>query len=264
MTARVLAYARISPAGLLTLLNGEVSRKAWSELTGDGPGSFGIPPLKARWFFDEPYPKFGRMDPLCKLGVAVSQLLAPALKGLPGDDVAMVGGTQLGCLEVDAQFEKSRQLGTPSPALFVYTLPSMFLGEIAIAHRLRGRCTLLSAGALSGLTALATAVRWIEKGRAKYVLAVAADAAGPAAQALDAANKAQSAAAAWLIGPEGNGPSLHDVRFDHPPSGARVLPAGELRFGLTCVDTLEQLLLSGESGPVAAVSGDSSVGVSLG
>jgi hypothetical protein len=111
---------------------------------------------------------------------------------------------------------------------------------------------------------LATAVRWIEKGRAKYVLAVAADAAGPAAQALDAANKAQSAAAAWLIGPEGHGPSLHDVRFDHPPSGARMLTVGELRYGLTCVDTFEQLLLSGESGPVAAVSGDSSVCVSLG
>jgi hypothetical protein len=264
MTARLLAYARISPSGLLTLLNGEATFRGWSDLTGDGPSPFGLPTLKARWFFDQPYPKFGRMDPLSKLGLAVSQMLAPALQGLPGDDVALAGGTQLGCLEVDAQFEQARRAGAPSPALFVYTLPSMFLGEIAIAHRLRGRCTLLSAGLLSGLTALATAVRWIEKGRAKYVLAIGADAAGPAAQALDPVNTPQSAAAAWLLGAHGNGPSLHDVRFDQAPSGARTLNTGDLRYGLTCVDTFEQLLLSGDSGRVAVISGDAGVSIAIG
>ena len=71
----------------------------------------------------------------------------------------------LGCLEVDAQFEATRRAGAPSPALFVYTLPSMFQGEIAIAYHLRGRCTLLSTGELSAMTALATGIRWVEKGR---------------------------------------------------------------------------------------------------
>ncbi len=263
MTARLQAYARISPAGLLTQLSGVATSKAWSVLSEDAPGPFGIPALRARSFFDAPYPKFGRMDPLCKLAVAVSQMLAPALDGLPHDDVALVGGTQLGCLEVDSQFEQSRWAGAPSPALFVYTLPSMFLGEVAILHRLRGRCTLLSAGALSGLTALATAVRWIERGRAKYVLAIAADAAGPAANALHPANKAQSAAAAWLIGPDGDGPALGGVRFDAAPPGARMLEPRELGYGLTCVDTLEQLLLSGESGEVTAASDDASVSIAI-
>ncbi len=253
MTASLLAYARISASGLLTQIDGQLRRTAWQELDGARPGLLGGPDLKARWFFDEPYPKFGRMDPLSKLGVAVSRLLAPAISGMVGDDVGLVGGTQLGCLEADAAFEQSRLSGAPSPALFVYTLPSTFLGEVAILHRLRGRCALLSAGRLSGLTALATAVRWIEKGRSRHVLAIAADAAGPAAQALDAANTPQSAAAAWLLSADGNGPRLGGVQYTEAADGR---PPGELRYGMTWVDTLEPLLLARESGRfTAAIEG---------
>ncbi|MBK8208273.1 MAG: hypothetical protein IPK87_15970 [Planctomycetes bacterium] len=251
MTAHLLAYARIFPSGLLSWVGGDLTRTSWRQLGDDTRGPLGIPALKARWFFEQPHPKFGRMDPLCKIAVAASQMLARALPD-DRDEVAQVGGTMLGCLEVDAQFEQTRLAGNPSPALFVYTLPSMFQGEVAILHKLRGRCTLLSAGPLSGLTALATAIRWIEKGRATHVLAIAADAAGAAAHALTPDNKPQSAAAAWLLSAQGEGPILSDAQFGVAADGARELKPGDLRYGLRGIDTLEALLLSGETGRVHA------------
>ncbi|MBX3460014.1 MAG: hypothetical protein KF696_08615 [Planctomycetes bacterium] len=258
MTARLLAYARISPGGVLSALGAHVTRKGWPELGDVAPGPLGLPVLRARWFFDSPFSKFGRMDPLCKAAVACSQLVAAALPA-DRDEVAQVGGTMLGCLEADAQFEATRRAGNPSPALFVYTLPSMFQGEVAILHRLRGRCTLLSAGALSGLAALATAVRWIEKGRARHVLAIAADAAGPAAQAIDPSREPQTAAAAWLLSGEGGRLGIGNVRYNAPRGNARELAPGSLRHGLTFVDTLEPLLLGVEPGAVWAGHGGSSV-----
>lgn len=263
MTAHLLGYSRIFPSGLLSWVGGDLTRTSWRQLGDDTRGPLGIPALKARWFFDQPHPKFGRMDPLSKIAVAASQMLARALPA-DRDEVAQVGGTMLGCLEVDAQFEQTRLAGNPSPALFVYTLPSMFQGEVAILHKLRGRCTLLSAGPLSGLTALATAIRWVEKGRATHVLAIAADAAGAAANALASANKPQSAAAAWLLSAQGDGPTLADALFDAEAGDARDLKPGDLRYGMCGIDALEALLLSGETGRVHAQSGSHNVSFVIG
>jgi hypothetical protein len=252
MTARLLAYARLFPSGALTWRGGEITRAPWLD----------YPALRAKTFFPAGYPKFGRMDPLCKLAVAVSQMIAPAFEGLDRDEIAQAGGTQLGCLEADAQFEQSRRAGHPSPALFVYTLPSMFQGEVAILHRLRGRCTLLSAGALSGLTALATGVRWIEKGRAKHVLVIAADAAGEAAQKLDASTGPQMAAAAWLLTGGNKGLLLSDASFV-AMKGASRLERGELGYGLAFVDALEAALLSPKSGHFQATDAGQVVAIRI-
>jgi len=268
MTARLIAYGRVSPAGLLSWAPGGVLRVSWAELDAGPVAEFGVPKLRAKFFFDQPFTKYGRMDPLCKVAVAAAQLAVKAsgeLAGLERDEVAQVGGTMLGCLEVDAQFEATRRAGAPSPALFVYTLPSMFQGEIAIAYHLRGRCTLLSTGELSAMTALGTGIRWVEKGRAKHVLVVAADAAGPAASELGPGFTPQSAAAAWLLtGDDGPGRRLADVRFSTGPGEALVLQAGELAYGATFVDTLEPLLL-GEGNPrVYAERGGQGVSFQIG
>lgn len=247
MSAKLIAYARIFPSGLLRVLDGKPLHTPWESLDGAEPGPTGIPPLKARWFFEQPFPKFGRMDPLCKLAVAVSQMLAPALKSLDRDEVAQAGGSMLGSLEVDLQYEHTRMAGHPSPALFVYTLPSMFQGEVAILHRLRGRCALFNTGRLSGLSALATAARWIDKGRARHVLAIAADAGGPGAAELDPATPPQRAAAAWLLSADGRGPALSDPAFNASADGTELKPA-ILRHGLHAVDTLEPYLLEGAPG----------------
>lgn len=259
---RLIAYGRVSPAGLLSWAPGGVLRTSWSELDAGPVAEFGVPKLRAKYFFDEPFSKYGRMDPLCKVAIGAAQLAVKAsgnLIGLDRDEIAQVGGTMLGCLEVDAQFEATRKAGAPSPALFVYTLPSMFQGEIAIAYKLRGRCTLLSTGELSAMSALGTGIRWVEKGRAKHVLVVAADAAGPAAAELGPDFTAQSAAAAWLLTGQGEGPELSDVLFNKQPGDARQLQTGELRYGTTFVDTLEPLLLEPARTRVHAERGPQSV-----
>lgn len=198
--ARLIAYSRIAPEGLLWRGPAGEGRRTWAELDAGAPDAFGLPTLRARYFFDEPMPKFGRMDPLCKVALAAAQLIhrAGGFAGLNPDDIAQVGGTALGCLEVDAQFEASRRAGAPSPALFVYTLPSMFQGEIAIRFKLRGRCVLYSGSVLSGEQALAHAVRLVDKGRAPTVLVVAADAVGSAAKRAGM-GVLKSHAEAWLL-----------------------------------------------------------------
>jgi 3-oxoacyl-(acyl-carrier-protein) synthase len=259
--ARLISYGRVSPAGLLSWAPGGVLRTNWDALDAGPVAEYGIPKLRAKFFFDEPFTKYGRMDPLCKIAVGAAQLAMKAADPdqLDLDEVAQVGGTMLGCLEVDAQFDATRRAGAPSPALFVYTLPSMFQGEIAIHWHLRGRCTLLSTGELSAMTALATGIRWIEKGRAKHVLVVAADAAGPAAAELKFTP--QSAAAAWLLT---DGAGLSDVRYNAEAGEAVVLQPGELKHACTFVDELEKLLLTGKSTRVHAAVGSQSVSFKIG
>jgi hypothetical protein len=264
---RLIAYGRVSSAGLLSKAPGGVLRTSWGDLDAGPMAEYGTPKLRAKYFFDAPFTKYGRMDPLCKVAVGAAQLAVKAsgdLAGLDRDEVAQVGGTMLGCLEVDAQFDDSRRAGAPSPALFVYTLPSMFQGEIAIKFGLRGRCTLLSTGALSAMTALGTGIRWIEKGRAKHVLVVAADAAGPAAAQLGPDYTPQSAAAAYLLSGEGEGRELADVRFNAEPGDARVLQPGELKYGTTFADVLEPLLLGDEKTRVHGSAGGQSVSFRMG
>lgn len=210
--ARLIAYSRISPAGLLWRGPAGEHLAAWADLGAGAPDAFGLPPLRAKFFFDDPFPKFGRMDPLCKVAVAAAQLIqrAGGFDGLDRDSIAQVGATALGCLEVDAQFEATRKAGAPSPALFVYTLPSMFQGEVAIQFKLRGRCALFHGAAFAGSKALAQATQWVERGRAPAVLAIAADAAGPAAAAAGY-GPPRTAAEAWLVAAEGEGRKVQQV-----------------------------------------------------
>lgn len=85
------------------------------------------------------YPKFFKMDKLCKWAFAGTELL------LQGDDlysaidkykIAVVLGTNHGCMDVDKRYLES--ISVPSPALFVYTLPNIMLGEISIRHGFKG------------------------------------------------------------------------------------------------------------------------------
>jgi len=244
MNAEVLAYARVCPRGLQT----GTTLEPWTEPVGD----YGLPPLRARLFSSAPLPKFGRMDALCKVAMTAAGLAVGDYRrrggDIPGDEIALAGGTMLGCLEVDAAFEASRRAGAPSPAAFVYTLPSMFLGEIAIHHGLRGRCTLVSAGRLSGLAALETGVRWVTRGRARAVLVVAADAAGPGLHTPPA-----SAAVAWLLAP-GAGPG-----FALGAGDGRELDAGTLPHGLYGLSELESV----PPGEYTASDGDMQVCISV-
>ncbi len=93
------------------------------------------------------YMKFFKMDLLCKWAWLGAELLLQddgnaIYENVPIDKAAVTIGTKHGCLDVDKKYEDSRA-DIPSPALFVYTLPNIMLGEICIRHGFKGEqlCT---------------------------------------------------------------------------------------------------------------------------
>jgi 3-oxoacyl-[acyl-carrier-protein] synthase III len=118
----------------------------------------------------------------------------------------------------------------------------MFVGEIAIKLGIRGRTTLLNAGKLSAIAALASGVRLIERGRAPAVLVVAAEAVGPASRDLDFDSRGQSGAAAWLLAREGEAlAELSNARYG--VNDGEKLAEGDEGFGLTYIASLERAML---------------------
>lgn len=89
------------------------------------------------------YPKFFKMDRLCKWAWLGAEALfrkedgTYLYDGLDRSEIALVLATRDGCLETDQRYADSMK-GIPSPALFVYTLPNIMLGEICIRHRFTG------------------------------------------------------------------------------------------------------------------------------
>lgn len=82
------------------------------------------------------------MDPLSRVAFLAAELLVAGIPVADKHKVATVLATSSGCLEVDKKFEESRK-ELASPALFVYTLPNIMLGEIDIRHGFKGEqmCT---------------------------------------------------------------------------------------------------------------------------
>lgn len=93
------------------------------------------------------YPKFYKMDVLCRLGfVASEQLLREVNKvfseQVVDDNTAVLLVGKSASAVADHKYEETIQPGEdnyfPSPADFVYTLPNIVTGEIAIRHGLNG------------------------------------------------------------------------------------------------------------------------------
>jgi hypothetical protein len=88
------------------------------------------------------YPKFFKMDALCKWAWLAAEALLSGqagvvYEGMDRNKIALVLTTSHGCIDVDRKY--SETLATvPSPALFVYTLPNIMLGEICIRHGFKG------------------------------------------------------------------------------------------------------------------------------
>lgn len=93
------------------------------------------------------YPKFFKMDTLSKLGFIASELLLQreaSLQGVerfvPSEERGVIMGNRSASIVNDREYEKTIQKGDyyPSPALFVYTLPNIVTGEIAIRNKFYG------------------------------------------------------------------------------------------------------------------------------
>jgi 3-oxoacyl-(acyl-carrier-protein) synthase len=96
--------------------------------------------LSAYHRFGFQYPKFYKMDQLGKIGWLAAELLLSegfnATDYRP-EDVAVVISNANSSLDTDYKYFAT--VGDiPSPALFVYTLPNIMIGEICIRHQFKG------------------------------------------------------------------------------------------------------------------------------
>lgn len=89
--------------------------------------------------FSGQYPKFHKMDLLSKLGWAATEIL---LQDMPMDqytpeDTGVILANASSSLDTDEKYFDTVQ-EIASPALFVYTLPNIVIGEISIRHKFKG------------------------------------------------------------------------------------------------------------------------------
>jgi hypothetical protein len=85
------------------------------------------------------YPKFYKMDNLSKLGFLASEVLLKDEKELivHPEKTGLVLCNANSSLDTDVKyFESAKEI--PSPALFVYTLPNIVMGEICIRNKFKG------------------------------------------------------------------------------------------------------------------------------
>lgn len=91
--------------------------------------------------FADGYPKFFKMDGLCKLGFLAAEILLKGIEASEKENLAVILFSHAGCLANDRSYQetiKDKGQYFPSPAVFVYTLANIVTGEIAIRHKIYG------------------------------------------------------------------------------------------------------------------------------
>ncbi len=96
--------------------------------------------LNAYHHFKINYPKFYKMDLLSKIGLLAADLLLQddfKIENYQTEEIGVVLSNASASLDTDIKyFETTKDIA--SPALFVYTLPNIVVGEIAIKHMFKG------------------------------------------------------------------------------------------------------------------------------
>lgn len=93
------------------------------------------------------YPKFFKMDNLCKLAFVSAEILlqgTDVLQKYPNEEIGIILENASSSLEYDQKHQESirdRNQYFPSPSVFVYTIPNIMVAEIAIRHKVKGENT---------------------------------------------------------------------------------------------------------------------------
>lgn len=85
------------------------------------------------------YPKFYKMDNLSKLGLLASEILIKdesVIKQYHPEEIGIVIENANASLDTDIKYYQTVEMA--SPALFVYTLPNILIGEICIRNNFKG------------------------------------------------------------------------------------------------------------------------------
>ena len=87
------------------------------------------------------YPKFHKMDQLSKLGFMTSEFLLRDQKltdEYEADKIGIVLSNKSSSLDTDLKYQSMLDKGVASPAVFVYTLPNILIGELCIRNKIKG------------------------------------------------------------------------------------------------------------------------------
>jgi len=89
------------------------------------------------------YPKFFKMDRLSKLTFLTAELLinSVTISSEEKESLAVVFSNKSASLDTDRKYQdsiNSIENFYPSPAVFVYTLPNIGMGEVCIRHKIQG------------------------------------------------------------------------------------------------------------------------------
>ena len=108
----------------------------------EGTGKSLLTAIYKRYVDD--YPKFYKMDPLSRLGFVATELLLKAegeRKDTPSEDRAVILFNRSSSIQADRKYLASiidPEDYFPSPSVFVYTLPNIVTGEIAMRNLYHG------------------------------------------------------------------------------------------------------------------------------
>lgn len=90
------------------------------------------------------YPAFYKMDNLSKLGFCAAELLLENIswqESMKENELGIILANHSSCLDTDEAYFATicdEKAYFPSPAVFVYTLPNIVIGEICIRHKIKG------------------------------------------------------------------------------------------------------------------------------
>ena len=103
-----------------------------------------ISPVKQLYkFIALEYPKFYKMDVLSKYGFIAAEILIANnqnLKDYKDDEICLLFTNTNSSTLTDLKYQETiqKEKPSPSPSMFVYTLPNILLGEIAIRNKWYG------------------------------------------------------------------------------------------------------------------------------
>ena len=95
------------------------------------------------------YPRFHKMDNLCKLGFMAAEFLLKdnyLTSRYKPYEIGVILGNSYSSLDTDLRHIRQVEGGLASPAVFVYSLPNIVIGEICIRHGIKGENTFFVSG----------------------------------------------------------------------------------------------------------------------
>jgi 3-oxoacyl-(acyl-carrier-protein) synthase len=121
------------------------------------------------------YPKFHKMDRLCKLAFVTANTLLKEgqLEAYASTEIAVVMANSNSTLHTDSKYAnsiKDRDNYFPSPAVFVYTLPNIMVGEVCIKYNIKGESVFFVNNKFDKEMLLEYSQDMIETGAAKICL----------------------------------------------------------------------------------------------